>query len=120
MLLLPSSWSVVNQQALFNTSESQEGHKYAMVFVQWWLLRCFGNKSDATRPTEQSLADTSSNGNVKRLQSDNGGEYINEECRSLMLKNQSNQKESAPFSPHQSETAQGASGGHSLTWLDAC
>ena len=44
------------------------------------------NKSDATRATEQFLADTSPYGSVKRLRSDNGGEYISEEFKSLLLK----------------------------------
>ena len=39
------------------------------------------NKSDATMATEQFLADTAPYGSVKRLRSDNGGEYISEEFK---------------------------------------
>jgi len=62
------------------TPVSKEGHKYVMVFVDDFS-GAFGvyflkNKSDATRATEQFLADTVPNGSVKQLQSDNGGEDI--------------------------------------------
>jgi len=102
--LLPSSWSIVAWQA-FISPESKEGHKYAMVFVDDYSgasgVYFLKNKSDATRATEQFLA-----GKVKRLRSDNGGEYINEEFRSLMLKNQIKHKQSARHSPHQNGTAE--------------
>jgi len=45
---------------------------------------------------------------VKRLRSDNGGEDLNEEFRSLMLKNQIKHEQSAPYSPHQNGTAERA------------
>ena len=59
------------------TPVSREGHKYAMVFVDDFS-GVFGvyflkNKSDATRATEQFLADTVPYGSVKRLRSDNWG-----------------------------------------------
>jgi len=92
------------------SAESKEGHKYAMVFVDDYSgalgVYFLKNKSDATRATEQILADTSPYGKVKRLRSDNGGEYINEEFRSLMLKNQIKHEQSARHSPHQNGTAE--------------
>ena len=70
---------------------SREGQKYAMVFVDnlsgAFGVYCPKNKSDAPRVTEQFLADTAPYGSVKRLRSDNGGEYISEEFKSLLLKN---------------------------------
>ena len=51
------------------------------------------NKSDAVRATEQS---------------DNGGEYISEEFKSLLLKNHTKHEFSAPYSPHQNGTAERA------------
>ena len=91
------------------TPESKEGHKYAMVVVDDYsgalCVYFLKNKSDVPRVTEQFLADTSPYGKVKRLRSDNGGEYINEEFRSLMLKNQIKHEQSAPYSPHQNGTA---------------
>ena len=58
------------------------------------------NKSDATRATEPFLADTAPYGSVERLRSDNGGEYISEEFKSLLLKNHIKHEASAPYSPH--------------------
>lgn len=94
------------------TPVSREGHKYAMVFVDDFS-GAFGvyflkNKSDATRATEQFLADTAPYGSVKRLRSDNGGEYISEEFKSLLLKNHIKHETSAPYSPHQNGTAERA------------
>ena len=94
------------------TPVSKEGHKYAMVFVDDFS-GAFGvyflkNKSDATRATEQFLADTAPYGSVKRLRSDNGGEYISEEFKSLLLKNHIKHETSAPYSPHQNGTAERA------------
>ena len=51
------------------------------------------NKSDAVRATEQS---------------DNGGEYISEEFKSLLLKNHIKHEFSAPYSPDQNGTAERA------------
>ena len=66
------------------------------------------NKSDATRATEQFLADTAPYGSVERLRSDNGGEYISEEFKSLLLRNHIKHETSSPYSPHQNGTAERA------------
>ena len=42
------------------------------------------------------------------MQSDNGGEYISEEFKSLLLKNHIKHEFSAPYSPHQNGTAERA------------
>ena len=94
------------------TPVSKEGHKYAMVFVDDYS-RAFEvyflkNRSDAPKATEQFLADTAPYGSVKRLQPDNGGEYISEEFKSLLLKNHIKHETSAPCSPHQNGTAKKA------------
>ena len=94
------------------TPQSREGHKYAMVFVDDYSgalgVYFLKNKSDATRATEQFLADTAPYGTVKRLRSDNGGEYISDEFESLLLKNKIKHELSAPYSPHQNGTAERA------------
>ena len=94
------------------TPESKDGHKYAMVFVDDYSgalgVYFLENKSDAVRATEQFLADTAPYGTVKRLRSDNGGEYISEEFKSLLLKNHIKYELSAPYSPHQNGTAERA------------
>ena len=91
---------------------SKEGHKYATVFVDDFSgafgLYFLKNRSDAPRATEQFLADTAPYGSVKRLRSDNGGEYISEELKSLLLKNHIKHETSAPYSPHQNGTAERA------------
>ena len=59
------------------TPVSKEGHKYAIVFVDYFLgafgVYFLNNKSDATRKTKQFLGDTAPYGSVKQLRSDNGG-----------------------------------------------
>ena len=94
------------------TPESKGGHKYAMVFVDDYSgdlgVYFLKNKSDAVRATEQFLADTAPYGTVKRLRSDNGGEYISEEFKSVLLKNHIKHELSAPYSPHQNGTAERA------------
>ena len=94
------------------TPESKDGHTYAMVFVDDYSgalgVYFLKNKSDAVRATEQFLADTAPYGIVKRLRSDNGGEYISEEFKSLLLKNHIKHEFSAPYSPHQNGTAERA------------
>ena len=79
------------------TLESKDGHKYAMVFVDDYsgalVVYFLKNKSDALRATGQS---------------DNGGEYISEEFKSLLLKNHIKHEFSAPYSPHQNGTAERA------------
>ena len=45
------------------------------------------HKSNAVRATEQFLSDTAPYGTVKRLRSDNRGEYISKEFKFLLLKN---------------------------------
>ena len=94
------------------TPVSREGHKYGMVFVDDFS-GAFGvyflkNKSDATRATEQFLADTAPYCSVKQLRSDNGGEYISEEFKSLLFKNHIKHETSAPYSLHQNGTAERA------------
>ena len=94
------------------TPESRDGHKYVMVFVDDYSgalgVYFLKNKSDATRATEHFLADTAPYGTVKRLRSDNGGEYISDEFKSLLLKNKVKHEFSAPYSPHQNGTAERA------------
>ena len=66
------------------------------------------NKSDAVRATTQFLADTAPYGTVKCLRSGNGGEYISEEFKFLLLKDHNKYEFSAPYSPHQNGTAERA------------
>ena len=106
-----------------NTPVSKEGHKYAMVFVddfsgafREYFLK---NKSDATRATDQFLADTAPYGSVKRLRSDNGGEYSGKEFKSLLLKNHISMRLQLPTPPIRMGQ-QREPGGPSLIWLGVC
>ena len=54
------------------------------------------------------MVDTAPYGTVKGLRSDNGGEYISEEFKSLLLKNHIKHELSTPYSPHQNGTAERA------------
>ena len=42
----------------------------------------------------------------EELDQDNGGEYLSEEFKSVLIKNQIYQEESCPYSPHQNGTAE--------------
>ena len=45
-------------------------------------------------------------GELKRVQSDNGGEFISQEFSDLLIKNKIKHEKSAPYSPHQNGTAE--------------
>ena len=52
------------------------------------------------------ITDVAPYGRVKRLRSDNGGEFISREFKELMLENKIKHETSAPRSPHQNGTAE--------------
>ena len=84
----------------------------AMVFVDDFS-GAFGvyflkNKSDTITATKQFLADTAPFGTVKRLRSDNGGEYVSDKFKSFLLDNHIKHELTAPYSPHQNGTAERA------------
>lgn len=66
------------------------------------------SKSDTLAATEKFMADSAPYGSVKRLRSDNGGEFTSIEFKSLMIKNHIKHEFSAPYSPHQNGTAERA------------
>ena len=94
------------------TRVSEEGHKYAVVSVDYYSgalgVYFVKKKGNAVRATEQFLADTIPFCTVKRLGSDNGGECIKEKLKSLLLKNLIKQETWVPSSPHQNGTAERA------------
>ncbi|KAK3892176.1 hypothetical protein Pcinc_003967 [Petrolisthes cinctipes] len=81
------------------------GFKYAITFVDdhsgAYMVYLMKEKSDTVSATEKFLADSAPYGSVKRLQTDNGGEYISKKFKSLMVKHKIKQEYSAPHSPHQ-------------------
>ena len=104
---------------------AKDGFRYAMIFVDDYSSCSFTyflkHKSDALKATEKFLADTkpygrvktfnfhcdiSPTGDTKRLRSDNGGEYISAEFKSLLLKHHIKHELTSPYSPHQNGTAE--------------
>ena len=89
---------------------AREGFKYALCFtddfsslVTMYFLK---NKSDTVRATKKFLADVAPYGDVKRLRSDNGGEFMSKDFKELMLDNKIKHETSAPRSPHQNGSAE--------------
>ena len=89
---------------------SIDGSKYAMIFTDDYsgvtFLYFLRNKDDATSATARFLADIAPYGNIKRLRTDQGGEYTSKDFRDLMVKNQIKHEMSAPYSSHQNGTAE--------------
>ena len=89
---------------------AREGFKYALCFtddfsslITMYFLK---NKSDTVKATKKCLADVAPYGCVKRLRSDNGGEFISKEFKELMLDSKIKHETSAPRSPHQNGSAE--------------
>ena len=87
---------------------SMNGYRYAMSFVDdysgantAYFLR---QKCDAIEATRKFLADCAPIGKLKRLRTDSGTEFTNDNFRSLMLKHGIKHEKSAPYSPHQNGT----------------
>ena len=103
----------------------KDGFRYAMIFVDDFsgcsFTYALKEKSDAFKVTEKFLADINPYGKVRtinlqkdivpadyieRMQSDNGGEYISKEFKSLLSKHGVKHEFSSPHSPHQNGTAE--------------
>ena len=91
---------------------ARDGFRYAISFVDDYSGAIFvyflRQKSDASRALAKFLADTSQYGSVKRLRSDNGGEFLSTEFEELLVKSHIKHEMSAPYSPHQNGTAERA------------
>ena len=104
---------------------AKDRYKYAMIFTDDYsgcLLTYFlKSKSDAPKATEKFLADrahygkvktlnffqdTFPSGEIKRMRSDNSGEYLSKEFKELLLKHSIKHELSAPYSPQQNGTAE--------------
>ena len=104
---------------------AKEGYKYTMIFTDDYSVCLFTyflkSKSDAPKVTEKFLADVAPygkvktlsflqdlfpSGEIKRVRSDNGGEYISTEFKEILLKHSIKHELSAPYSPHQNGTAE--------------
>ena len=104
---------------------AKDGFRDAIIFTDDYSGCLFTyfikEKSDAVKATEKFLADIAPYGNVKmlnfhydvfptgevkRLRSDNGGEYLPAEFKSLLVKHGIKHELSSPYSPHQNGTAE--------------
>jgi transposase InsO family protein len=75
---------------------AKDGFKYALSFVDDFtginMVYFLKQKSDTTEATEKYIADVAPYGKIKRLRSDNGGEFISYRFKSLLrLKKARNQ-----------------------------
>ena len=84
---------------------SREGHHYIMNFIDEYssmifiyLLRA---KSEAHIALQQFLADIAPIGKVKELHSDNGGEYMSDSFKKILLSNSIKHTTTAPHTPYQ-------------------
>ena len=88
------------------------GFKYALCFVDDFTgihkVYFLKQKSDTVEATQQFLADVAPFGNVKRMRSDNGGEFTSKDFRTLLLRNKIKHETCAPYSPHQNGTVERA------------
>jgi hypothetical protein len=91
---------------------AKDGFKYALSFVDDFtginMVYFLRQKSDTVEATEKYLADVAPYGKVKRIRSDNGGEFINYKFKSLLRKHAIKHETSAPYSPHQNGTVERA------------
>ena len=89
---------------------SKDGYKYAMTFVDDYSSVIFvyfiKQKCDAVDTLKKFLADSAPHGKIKRMRSDNGGEYIASAFESVLTENQIKVELTCPYSPHQNGTAE--------------
>ena len=104
---------------------AKDGFKYAIIFVDDYSSCTFvyllKEKSDAVKATEKFITDVNPYGKIKtfsfhkdifpsgdieRIRSDNGGEYISNDFKALLLKNKIKHELSSPYSPHQNGTSE--------------
>ncbi len=98
---------------------SIDGYRYTLSFTDDYsgliMIYFLKQKSDTVEATKKFLADVSPFGKVKcvrsdltvkRLRSDNGGEFISKEFEALLVSHGIRHEKSAPNSPHQNGTAE--------------
>ena len=89
---------------------AKNGFKFALICVDDYSnLVCvyfLKHKSDTMHAFRKFLCDMSPYGKVKKVRSDQGGEFISNEFSSLLMNNFIRHEKSAPYSPHQNGTAE--------------
>jgi transposase InsO family protein len=91
---------------------AKDGYKYALSFVDGYtgtnMIYFLKKKDNTLEATEKFLADVAPYGKIKRIQSDNGGEFINQGFKTLLRKHGIRHETSSPYSPHQNGTVERA------------
>ena len=89
---------------------AKDGFRYIINFVDDYSSAIFvyflKNKSDAFHALRNFLSDSAPYGKVKRLRSDNGGEFVSHQFEAETLSNRFKHEFTAPHSPHQNGTAE--------------
>ena len=104
------------------TPMASDGFEYVISFTDnfsgYVFLYFIRKKSDAARALRKFLADASPIGKVRnllnlvpesvirKLRSDNGGEFMGAEFKDILIENQIRHEQCAPYSPHQNGVAE--------------
>ena len=91
---------------------AHDGFRYALCCVDDFsgltMVYFLKEKSDTSHAFEKYLADITPYGTVKRIRTDNGGEFISKQFDLIVIKNKIKHEKSAPHSPHQNGTVERA------------
>jgi len=89
---------------------AKDGYKYALIcvddFSNLTLVYFLKQKSDTVHAFKKFLSNMTPFGKVKKVRSDQGGEFISNEFSSVLTENLIYHEKSAPYSPHQNGTAE--------------
>ena len=92
------------------TPVAKDGYRYAITFTDDYTSTIFVYflklKSDSTYALKQFIADSAPYGTMKRLRTDNGGEYVSEEFKLILVEHGIKFELTAPYCPHQNGTAE--------------
>jgi transposase InsO family protein len=90
----------------------KDWYKYALSFVDDYtgtnMIYFLKKKDNTLEATEKFLADVAPYGKIKRIRSENGGEFINQGCKTLLRKYGIRHETSSPYSRHQNGTVEHA------------
>ena len=89
---------------------ARENFRYTVSFVDDFsgLITVYfiKHKGACIDAIKRFISDVSPYGKIKRFRSDNGGEFVSNEVKSLLIFNNIRQEFSAPYSPHQNGTVE--------------
>ena len=90
------------------TPIARGGYRYVLGFIDDYSSAAFAyllkTKDDAARALEKFLADSAPFGTIKRMRTDNGGEFIGKDYEQVLVKNKIKHEDTCPHSPHQNGT----------------